>query len=261
MNRTIALAGVLPPGTLTVVPGTVQEMRIESLPTLNWAYSSWLQFPLHWKDPLGVGWNKDLNPQASVLTTAARAAEAKNILPFVPPAMNSSYSMPVRGPYIQCESANSTQLPFFNFYTNILGQKDLYTVVTTPPVPYEVPAVHTPAMLFFSAFDPTMFNYWPIGGLSVNDGPDEYNNWNVTLPAGFLDYYSYPQNLTYTLPNGSITHEIGRFVPRQLFVQTSQESFVCTLGNGTREVTFNFTDGRQHVTYGPLQNFDPLFVL
>jgi hypothetical protein len=40
---------------------------------------------------------------------------------------------------------------------------------------------------------------------------------------------------------------------------TSNENFICTLGNGTRTAHFDFEDGVQTVSYGELQDFEPVF--
>jgi len=40
---------------------------------------------------------------------------------------------------------------------------------------------------------------------------------------------------------------------------TSDDAFICTLGNGTRTANFNFIDGDQTISYGELRDFDPVF--
>jgi hypothetical protein len=63
-----------------------------------------------------------------------------------------------------------------------------------------------------------------------------------------------PSELNFT------TDPFCQMFPRQLWVLTSNDSFVCTLGNGTRMAQFTFKAGTQTVSYGELTSFIPIFV-
>lgn len=47
--------------------------------------------------------------------------------------------------------------------------------------------------------------------------------------------------------------------PSQVWVVTSNENFICTLGNGTRMANFDFADGVKTISNGELRNFDTVF--
>lgn len=120
----MAWAGILPPGTLTVVPGIVNQQLGVSMPTFNWV-GSWVQDPLNGTSA-GVFWQV---PSPSVLSVGNRAAEGMDIIPLRPPAANASYTIPVRGPYVQFEPANSSQIPAFDYYSNVQAGKNIYNNV------------------------------------------------------------------------------------------------------------------------------------
>ncbi|KUJ09794.1 uncharacterized protein LY89DRAFT_597817 [Mollisia scopiformis] len=254
----MALAGVLPPGTLTVVPGIVKEKQNRSMPSLNWTSDSWLPDPLFYNFSGGADWQ---TPTSLVLTKTAQVAETMDLLPLDPPAINSSYMMPIRGPYIQCEPANSSELIFFNFYNNLLVEGGIYSETTQGSMPINISVNDTaPVMLFFSAFDLTMAADWQPDRSYDYVNADIYNDWVVPIPPDFLDSYGYMAHGSKPIANSSVYNFTAQMVPRQLFVQTSETSFVCTLGNGTRDVYFDFSNGDQTITYGDLQEFEPLFV-
>jgi hypothetical protein len=71
-----------------------------------------------------------------------------------------------------------------------------------------------------------------IGGERRNT-VDLYNNWPVMLPPEYSEYYEYEES--------SFTGWWMR--TRQLWVQTSNESLVCILGNASYDVDFEFVNG------------------
>ncbi|CZR68847.1 uncharacterized protein PAC_18747 [Phialocephala subalpina] len=225
----MAWAGVLPPGTLTVVPGIVNEQHSVSMSTFDWSSTSWTVAGIH-KDPSAV-----------VISVGNRAAEAMEIIPVTPLAANSSYMIP-----IQDHTCNSTSLRIFTNATSGNATADL---------------ANGQNMLFYAAFDPTM-RIWFHGtdddddpfGIGPERDPDLYNDWHVSLPADFLDTSGY------LVADDDAPDYVWRMVPRQLWIQTAEKSILCTLGNGTRDVNFAFVDGVQTITYGPLQDFEALFV-
>ncbi|KAG4433198.1 hypothetical protein IFR05_011306, partial [Cadophora sp. M221] len=321
----MALAGVLPPGTLTVVPGTLAFNSIESLPTLNWSGPGWV--------PGGVSdytldyglWTK---PTPLIIGLASQVAQSMDILPFFVLAPNSSFSMEVTGPYLQCGAPNSTQQAVFDYYQNKLSNVSILTASTFKVANNSYSREY---MSIFSAFVPWLGrNGWTSHSKQILDmnpsvvAPDIYNNWDVAIPPDYsigyqvnstqflgrrrrqvsedessltkittrttartasrLSSASEETDSTITLTRTStrtatsagtsatvtsisktspgISTQILSYqiAPQQMFVQTVDNSIICTLGNGTRDVHFNFTNSVQNVWYGPLRDFNPLFV-
>ncbi|TVY17514.1 hypothetical protein LARI1_G004665 [Lachnellula arida] len=243
----MGLAGILPPGTLVVVSGTVGQVTEAFLPVLNWKSLFW-----------GLANRRipgDLNQLTELVSDiAAQSAVTMDVLRFSPTAPNSSYTLQVQGPYLQCKKASSTGQSALDYYTQRLATNADNAILTPSglndftPKPHEH---HYLSMLYFSAFDPMLGKQglrWP--------GPDQYNNWNVDLPPTFTQ--SFPLNISGEDDAGSkINYQV---IPRQLWVQTTENSIICTLGNATREVNFHFVDGVQTISYGELQGFAPLYV-
>lgn len=278
----MALAGILPPGTLTVVPGTVDAQAVVSMDRLNFNQAGWV--PDNGTDHSHYDlWT---TPTPLVLGMASQAAQSMDILPFAAPAPNSSYSLEVRGPYLQCGAPNSTQQPVLDYYQKALSTRAILTASTMPTTnlsgSYEY-------MAEFSAFVPWLGeNGWTSMAKKVDinvktTGPDVYNNWDVDIPSDYS--IGYTLNFTQvsarqesnktesatkttaqptTISNKSppaVTQTLSfQIIPQQMFVQTIDNSLVCTLGNGTRDVHFNFTNGVQNIWYGELKNFEPLYV-
>ena len=318
----MALAGVLPPGTLTVVPGTLYFQSTDSLPTLNWSGPGWV--------PGGVSdyeldyglWTK---PTPLILGLASQVTQSMDILPINVAEPNSSFSMEIRGPYLQCGEPNSPQQAVFAYYQKNLSQADILTASTWNTTESSYGHEY---MSIFSAFVPWLGrNGWTSHASQILDenpntsAPDTYNNWNVAIPPGYSIGYqinatqqnakrqateadssstrantgtvaaaasssadSSETDSTITLTqiatkiatssaksvsptsvsskSTGISTQIISFqvVPQQMFVQTVDSSIICTLGNATRDVHFNFTNSKQDIWYGPLKDFEPLFV-
>lgn len=243
----MGLAGILPPGTLVVLSGTVDQVTEAFLPVLNWESQYW-----------GLANRRipaDLNQlQELVSDIAAQSAVTMDVLRFSPTAPNSSYTLQVQGPYLQCKKARSTRQSALDYYAQRLATNSDNAILTTyglndfTPKPDEHPYL---SMLYFSAFDPMLGKQGLRG-----PGPDQYNNWNVDLPPTFTQ--SFPLNISDEDDTGrEVNYQV---IPRQLWVQTADNSIICTLGNATREVNFHFVDGVQTISYGELQGFAPLYV-
>jgi hypothetical protein len=269
----MSLACFLPPGTLTVAAGTATETFNMSIPQLNWNLESWTDsvVPGH-------------PPSPTVQDLVTQSTEQIKILEFDPPAPNSSYIMDVRGPFLQCEAPNSTQIPIFNYYQRSLYLNPAMAVamVTKDTLPravklfnttsklHETDAVDPPGVpgfpdlhgVIMSAFDPLlgegMAELRPVSGNLI----EPLNTWQVDLPSDFGRAMGYTPSLCQ--PVASNTTEPGdtpdcQMFPLQLWVMTSNDSFICTLGNATRTAHFNFVDGVQTISYDGLRDFDPVF--
>ncbi|KAE8441017.1 hypothetical protein EG329_006108 [Mollisiaceae sp. DMI_Dod_QoI] len=245
----MALAGVTPPGTLAVVPGHFNSSTLTSLPSFNWSSPNWIHIS-----------NMTPFPAPKVLTLAMQAAESMQIVPISPPSTNTSYSLRFYGPALQCEQANDTQIPIFQYYSSalsnggemIMTQSTFETNDTNGINLYGIDALPYPFMLQFSAFAPMLpernENLGILADASrLNDGDfDQFNDWNMDIQADFNTSYL-------TNPTTGIT-------PLQLWVQTANQSFVCTLMNSSYEVDFEYVLGDQKVTPSNVTYLEPLYV-
>jgi hypothetical protein len=68
-------------------------------------------------------------PAASVMSIASQSAQSMNVLQFSPPATNSSYTLKVRGPFLQCSPANASQSFSFDYYNQ--ASLDYYLYITS----------------------------------------------------------------------------------------------------------------------------------
>jgi hypothetical protein len=189
-----------------------------------------------------------------------------NILKFEPPALNSSYNVEITGSFLQCQSPNPTQIPVFEFYETILAKGSSEHRITKSSQQNLTSAdleVGGFVNVMMSAFDPYLGRD---GWVNFPGLPNQFNNWPASLPANFGSSIGYEPEFLKANPicNPSelncTTAPVCQMFPRQLWVLTSNDSFVCTLGNGTRIAQFNFEDGIQTVSYGDLTSFIPLFV-
>jgi hypothetical protein len=245
----------LPPGSLAIIQGTVYESSSLSIALLNWS-------SIAWSDPGAANrW-----PSTTVLDLATQTAAGMNILKFEPPALNSSYNVEITGPFLQCQSPNATRIPVFEFYEALLANGSGEPRITEWSQPYlssDTLEAGNFMNVMMSTFDP----YLGSDGWANFPGlPDQFNNWPVSLPANFSSSIGYEPDFLKANPicNPSVlnftTMLACQMFPRQLWVLTSNDSFVCTLGNGTRIAQFSFEDGTQTVSYGDLTNFILLFV-
>ena len=133
-----------------------------------------------------------------------------------------------------------------------------------PAVPIDPPG--TPGLPDFhgvvlTAFDPFLGEgltlLRPVSGANI----EPLNTWKVDLPKDFGRSMGYTPSFCTPVQNATQpgdTPECQMF-PFQLWVMTSNEAMICTLGNGTRRTHFNFLNGEQVVTYEDLQDFSPVF--
>lgn len=180
------------------------------------------------------------------------------VLSLSPPAANASYTLKVRGPFLQCNPANSSQVPYFEDYKESLLEGPFLVTSSNwnTPVKPTFPFGGYAGMLMFSAFDPSLGGAQGWLGESYYDlahgnSPDEFNTWAVDFPVNASGYY--------VEGNDPELADV-QVVPRQIWIQTSNESIVCTMGNATRDVNFGFMEGTQTIAYGDLEDFEPVFV-
>lgn len=270
----MTLVAFLPPGTLTVASDILTESYEMSVPQLNWNLPSWVNANI-----------PGFPASANVADLVTQSAEGRRVLDFEAPAPNSSYSMDIRGPFLQCEPPNSSQIPVFDYYQNVLYLDPVnVAMVTKDTLPLALQLFNTTSLLHasnavdptgvpgypdlhglvMSAFDPLLgegLSYFSfIGGNIIQSLGSSI--WDVNLPANFGRSMGYTPSICQPVAANATepgdTPECQMF-PLQLWVTTSTEQFICTLGNGTRTGYFNFSAGIQTVSYGELRGFEPIF--
>ena len=240
-----------------------------------------------------LNWNSDMwtstvipgyPPSAAVSDLVTQSAEQMKVLDFQAPAPNSSYSIDIRGPFLQCAAPNSTQIPTFNYFQRslYLNPGSVIAMVTKNTLPLAVELFNTTSYLHktdavdpqgvpglpdlhgvvMTAFDPLvgegLADLRPVSG----DLIEPLNSWQVDLPSNFGRSMGYTPSICRPLAGNATepgdTPQCQMF-PFQLWVVTSHDSFICTLGNGTRTANFDFVDGDQTISYGELRDFEPVF--
>jgi hypothetical protein len=102
-------------------------------------------------------------------------------------------------------------------------------------------------MNVFSAFTPTAGVMGWTGAFSRSDEnatePDFYNNWWPGIPPSIMNITKWP-NPNY-LDYMDDTSSNVSYTPQQIYIQTSDQSIVCTMGNASFDVEFTFIEGIQ----------------
>lgn len=209
-------------------------------------------------DPWVLDSDVPQEPSTRVMTITSQTAHSMVVLSLPPPAANASYTLKVRGPFLQCNPANSNQVPYFEDYKESLLEGSLFLTSSNwnTPVKPTFPFGGYTEMLMFSAFDPSLggphgWLWQSYSDMKNGNSPDEYNTWAVDFPVNASGYY--------VEVNDPVQADV-QVVPRQIWIQTSNESIVCTMENATRDVTFGFMEGTQTIAYGELEDFEPVFV-
>lgn len=247
MDRVASLAGIIPPGTLVVVTGITTNVHPTPMMSFDWNLPSFYDAEAF-----------TTLPSANVIEIANEAAENMIVLPLTPPGPNSSFSLQFYGPSVQCSAANTSQQAVFDYYQNTLARALIYTKqtyeegnFTSDTQNQNAPAAGFPVMLVLSAFAPYEgIQGWLVGNRNPTS-VDALNNWNIDLPWGSLGGTGDDPDETPNNPNYPS-------VVQQLWVQTTDQSFVCMMGNASYNVDFGFVDGVQTMIQYTTSDFQPL---
>ena len=203
----MTLVAFLPPGTLTVASDILTESYDMSIPQLNWNLPSWVDVNI-----------PGLPAAANVADLVTQSAEQIRVLDFEAPAPNSSYSMEIRGPFLQCEPPNSSQIPVFEYYQSMLYQDPVkVAMVTQDTLPIALELFNTTSLLHTSnAVDPpgvpgypdlhglVMSAFDPLLGEGLSDFDFVGGNivqslgsgiWDVNLPVNFGESMGYTPSI------------------------------------------------------------------
>ncbi|KAI9746050.1 MAG: hypothetical protein M1818_000731 [Claussenomyces sp. TS43310] len=249
----MALAGITPPATLSVVQGFRNHTKPTAFPSLDWTSANFFDIQ-----------NDAAQPSSEVLQLATLAAQSMAVIPPTAPAANSTFHVQFFGPTVQCSVASSSQQPSFNYYSRALANSSLITVTKSlfesgnlswgsggPPADIE------PLMSVYSAFSPYAgelgwawspdYDYPP----GYDYSPDEFNNWVMDLPSEVFRGES--------LPNWEDDTGSG-FIIQQLWLQTAEQAIVCIMGNASFDVEFEFVNAVQTVAEYSISMFEPFWM-
>ncbi|PQE04770.1 formylmethionine deformylase protein [Rutstroemia sp. NJR-2017a BBW] len=264
--RIMSLAAITPPSTLSVVPAVRINTRPTSWPAIDWGsrdFSNILSSI--------VGTSSFTNtPSSSFLQVATDTAQQMEILRIPAPSTNATYRQNFYGPTVRCSPANETQQRYFDFYTSALANESLVVATQSsfegkklnpPPDPSKL-LRGNPFMLFFSAFTPltTTLNAILDSGDTNNNGParvsgsvDKFNNWLARIPGSF-----YADSIGTEGPHAPGMASLSDEAVQQIFVQTSNQSLVCYLGNASFAIEMAYVNGIQNVVDTTVTDFIPL---
>lgn len=246
------LAGITPPATLSVVAGFNNESSPSSLASLDWNSSNFFDE----EDSIA-------QPSSGVLQIATLAAQSMAIIPPEPPAANSSFHMKFNGPTMQCNIANSSQQPNFDYYAKALANSSLLAATKALYKSGNLtwgadgpPGQIAPLMEVYSAFSPFAGQQgWLYGSNPSSDGSydyatDAYNNWIAEVPPGSVSGVALPE----------WDSENDEFAAQQLWIQTSDQGLVCIMGNASFDVDFEFVDAALTVAEYSISMFEPFWM-
>jgi hypothetical protein len=194
--------------------------------SLNWSLRGWL--------------DDDIYPSVELLEVGAFNTNEMTPVTISPPAPNSSYSLSFYGPSLQCNPANATQQPFFDYYSEALFNESIWTKSlwlsnlsgqTNGPSTFQ-------AFLAFSAFSPgeiSWYSYTPgfgmLLGLPSNSSkpqaiPDQHSNrlhiWEMHLLKSTLN--TWMESKLYLKMWKTSSHYICRKLPDNLLAPTWESS-------------------------------------
>lgn len=102
----------------------------------------------------------------------------------------------------------------------------------------------------YSAFSPYAGRLgWLNNGDVVDYSPDEFNNWVIVLPGRTITASNAPNIVS--IDAVSIT--------QQLWIQTAENSMVCTMGNASFDVEFEFVNAALTVAEYSISMFEPFW--
>jgi hypothetical protein len=226
MNRCLALTTVVPPGSIVVVPGGLQQLSQQlEFQSFNWSNIVGGQEDCGILICEGGEDGEIAYPSPITVKLASQVTESIAVMPIPAPASNFSFSMDFFGPALSCSPATASQQASFDFYTEAAYQESkLLTGSEYLDGQHNI----TEYLLYYSAFSPQLYGFINVAS-PVPGIPDTYNNWNASLPQPYYDNF-----------NSCLV---------ELWVQLANESLVCSLYNASYNVGFDYPNGVQNITH------------
>lgn len=235
LPRCMALAGIAPPATLSVVLGFSNHTETVPWLSLDWNSTKFYDLESH-----------IARPNSEVLRIAMNTAESMAFIAPIPPAGNSSFHTQFYGPSMRCSPANDSQEIAFDTYIHAMANGSIMKVTKSSfesgKLKWDengVPGGFAPLMNVYSAFSPWSGNNGWLDLEGSDYTVDAFNNWIPNIPYDqleplYLDGYGYMQ---------------------QLWIQTADQKIVCTLGNASFDVWFEFVNTVQAKAQYSIMNF------
>ena len=217
----MALTGIVPPGTISVVPSLRTVTNLTNVRTFDWNNQGTEGLLIQDKQ----GNTTIYYPRAPVMGIASITSQTKTVLKVPNPGSNSSYKMQFYGPAFKCNAANSSQQTAFDYYSLRSLEENDQVIVQQYQNNYTTFQPGNSKLRIWSAFSPQLF------GFITNDfgfpNPDHYSNFYAQLPPD--------------------TAYRGIWGGAHLWVQLSNQSIVCQLTNASFTVGFDYPNGAQDI--------------
>lgn len=84
----------------------------------------------------------------------------------------------------------------------------------------------------------------------LDHSPDEFNNWVIVLPSQNITDSDHPEWYS----------DVPDPTTQQLWIQTAEKSMVCTMGNATFDVEFEFVNAALTVVEYSISMFEPFWM-
>ncbi|CAI6292817.1 unnamed protein product [Periconia digitata] len=228
----MALAGLAPPATLSVVSGSMNHTGKVSWPSLDWNTTRFYDMESH-----------AAQPSPEVLRIATLAAESMAVILPTPPAPNSSFNLLFFGPSMQCSLADSSQNSLLENLADAMANESVMKVTKSLFESSKlrwgeqgIPGGIAPLMNVYSAFSPSSgrMGWLREFGDYVIFPVDAFNNWT---PNNTLEFQLRSNSDDVLADHWEIV--------QQLWIQTADQGIVCTFGNASFNVLFEFVNAVQ----------------
>jgi hypothetical protein len=231
----MALTGVIPPGTISVLPnGLVNNATQFTVNTLNWTSADDQGLFIWKKIKLGTPQEQTIAyPPPYLLKQASTVAENMAIANIPSSGSNTSYSMQFYGPGLDCHQPNATQQYAFEFYNSWNANITRTITVDQYQKPYYFENGFSQLQLW-SAWSPQLFHL-VTDALPDESRPDPYNNWWAKLPPNTTEWFTAD-------------------TATEFYIQMANSNLVCTLTNASYDISFSDVSGEQSITKNSITN-------
>jgi hypothetical protein len=243
--RSMALCGIVPPGTLSVVPSVGTNETTMTVPTLTFnpvtieplSNNLLLDTLTTFRDSNNritaqITLLKPAPPLQRLASVVAQSASHVNI-PSIEP--NATFDLQFTGPGLQCETATGNQLALINQYADRMS-KEVKAVLTTDITLTERnnsnPPIVPKYLEYFSAFSPQLYPWFKDTAVNGSFGLVREDG-NFLVP-----------NTTYA--DNAIDYGV------ELWVQLANYSVVCSVTNASYDIGFNYTNGVPLLTHNKI---------
>jgi hypothetical protein len=185
---------------------------------------------------------------SQVQKLASETAQSGQILELPAPAPNSSYNLHFFGPSLDCGGLNSSQQNASDHYAN--------------------QAIHTARKFTLSEINSTYWKNWTKTQTNLDA---TFMVWSAFAPnyqlfpnVGYFEN-NFVADIGPNIYDGSIwagpaAEDLMDMWTQQLLIQLFNESIVCQLVNLSFDITVDFLQGKQTITYNEVKNLGPFWL-